>query len=57
MHKVPTKVLGRAIYDIEGLTYQGKLDQFWTQSQDAQPNPDLVVKFINYIIHKTQING
>lgn len=57
MHKVPTKVLGRAIYDIEGLTYQGKLDQFWTQSQDAQPNPDLVDKFINYIIHKTQING
>lgn len=57
MHKVPTKVLGRAIYDIEGLTYQGKLDQFWTASEEAQPNPDLVDRFISYIIQKTQING
>ena len=57
MHKLPTKVLGRAIYDIEGLTYQGKLDDFWLEGEKAQPDPDLVDKFINYIIQKTQING
>ncbi|WP_370230818.1 SDR family NAD(P)-dependent oxidoreductase [Cognatishimia sp.] len=29
---VPTKALGVAIYDIEGVTYQGDLDDFWTQA-------------------------
>lgn len=54
---VPTKVLGLAIYDIEGLTYQGKLDQFWMDAPNAHPDNELANKFINYITKKTQING
>lgn len=29
-HNTPVKVLGKAIYDLPGLTFQGGLDQFWT---------------------------
>lgn len=56
-HLVPTKVLGRALYDIEGLSYQGGLDNFWLHTEQAKPDHDLVNQFINYLIRKTQING
>ena len=56
-HLVSTKALGRTFYNIEGLTYQGSLDQFWLDAGQAKPNPDFVNKFTNYLINKTQING
>lgn len=56
-HLVPTKVLGRALYDIEGLSYQSGLDDFWLHTEQAKPDHDLVNKFVNYLIKKTQING
>ena len=54
-HRRPTCVLGEAIYNMEGLTYQGGLDSFWTEGQP--PRGDLFYKFCNAIIHLTQING
>lgn len=36
---VPVITLGRAVYDIPGLTYQGSLDSFWR----ARPLPDLTL--------------
>jgi capsular polysaccharide export protein len=36
----PVVVLGRAIYDMPGLTFQGGLDRFWTEA--AAPDPRLV---------------
>jgi len=54
-HKSPVKVLGRAIYDIENLTYQKSLEQFW--KNPTKPDKNLYIKFRNYLIKNTQING
>lgn len=54
-HAIPTCVLGEAIYDMEGLTFQGGLDKFWTGG--TRPNPRLFAKFCNALIHLTQVNG
>jgi len=54
-HGTPVKALGRAIYDLPELTYQGSLNRFWS-------NPDKVDKqaferFREYLITQNQING
>ena len=36
---LPVIVLGKAVYDIAGLTFQGKLDEFW----EAHTPPDMVL--------------
>ncbi len=51
----PVIALGSAIYDIEGLTFQGKLDNFWTEA--TAPNQELFHNFKQSIIKQTQING
>lgn len=56
-HAAPVKVTGKAIYDMEGLTYQGSLDDFWQAAGTWLPDLDLHAKFKNYIIATTQING
>lgn len=53
-HSKPLKVLGNALYDIEGLTYQGSLQQFW--HADFKPDAELFDKFIQYLIENTQLN-
>jgi capsular polysaccharide export protein len=54
-HYKPLKVMGRALYDMEGLTFQGQLAQFWT----APPHfdRDLWRRFRSYLITQTQLNG
>lgn len=54
-HRRPTKVLGKAIYDLPGMTFQGALDDFW--SRLAPPDLDLVRAFRNVVVHATQVNG
>lgn len=54
-HGCPLIALGTAIYDLEGLTWQGDLDDFWSQS--SSPNMGLYSAFLNYVVHHTQING
>jgi capsular polysaccharide export protein len=56
-HALPVKTLGQAIYDIPGLTSQRSLDDFWQHSALDKPEPDLHVKFVNYVIAHTQLNG
>ena len=56
-HNKPTKVLGKAIFDLAGLTYQGQLDDFWCASSSFIVNRGLYEKFINFVILRTQING
>ena len=51
----PTLTLGSAVYDIEGLTFQGGLDQFW--SQGRPPRPELLDAFIRALAHTTHIRG
>ena len=51
----PTKVLGRAVYDIEGLTDRKPLARFWHAPQ--KPDHELFLKFRNVMMARTQING
>ena len=54
---VPVKVCGEAIYDIEGLTFQGPLGNFWHQAHEERPNPALYTAFRSYLITHTQHQG
>ncbi|MCP1403223.1 capsule biosynthesis protein [Achromobacter insolitus] len=55
LHGKPTKALGRAIYNMPGLTDQRSLDEFWHHQQ--RPDMQLFKSFRNVVIHDTQING
>jgi len=54
-HESPVKVLGDAIYDIEGLADKKPLDEFWKNPQ--KPDMELFRKFRQFLIDNTQING
>lgn len=56
-HGCPVKACGVAFYDIPGLTFQGSLDDFWTQGPEHPPNPVLYRKFRAHVIQRTQLNG
>jgi len=55
----PVIALGSAIYNIDGLTFQGSLDDFWQASYDGKchPNKELFAAFRQCYIKRTQING
>jgi capsular polysaccharide export protein len=48
-------VLGHALYDIPGLTFQGGLDRFWAEA--APPDPALAADFIRAISDTIHIRG
>jgi len=50
-------VCGTAIYDMEGLTYQGSLDTFWDEAPFYAMDKELFKNFRGYIINDKQING
>lgn len=54
-HNKPLMVMGRALYNLPGLTFQGELEQFWS----AQMRVDKVLwrRFRAYVITQTQLNG
>lgn len=54
-HKKPTKIMGRALYDMDGLTDQRGLDEFWVDP--VSPNHEFYLKFREYLIEQTQLNG
>jgi len=54
-HEKPTIALGTAIYDMEGLTWQGKLKDFW-QGVD-RPDMNLYKKFRSYLMKEALVNG
>ena len=56
-HGAPVKTCGLAIYDIQGLTYQKSLAEFWGEAQDFRPDPELFARFRAYVIDHTQIPG
>ena len=53
--RIPTKPLGRAVYDLPRLAHQGSLDDFWRAPQP--PDPAVCSAFRNVLVHATQING
>lgn len=54
-YNCPVIALGSAIYNMPGLTFQGSLDQFWSEA--TPPDKTLFRAFQTCIIERTQING
>ncbi|MDD1649169.1 MAG: capsular biosynthesis protein [Methylococcaceae bacterium] len=57
LHGAATKVCGKALYDMPGLTFQGALDQFWRAAPDSKPDLALYQRFRDYLVARTQLNG
>ena len=55
LHNLPTVVLGKAIYDIEGITYPRTLDKFW--QDEFEVDSALFAKFRTYLCQQTQLSG
>jgi capsular polysaccharide export protein len=54
-HKIPVQVLGKSLYNIEGLCHQNGLDAFWQSNMKV--DYELFKKFRCLIIEHTQIPG
>lgn len=54
-HLTPVKTLGSAFYDLDGLTFSGELDEFWTNHQ--RPQREDVRQFINMLEMTVQGRG
>jgi capsular polysaccharide export protein len=54
---VPVMACGEAIYDLQGLTFQGSLNDFWKHAHLAVPNARLFDAFRSYLISHTQHRG
>lgn len=52
-----TKTVGRAFYDIPGLTYQGPLHRFWREAPRAAPNRALWLALERTIMARALLNG
>lgn len=56
-HETPLMVCGNAIYDMQDLTFQAGLDQFWNAANRTNIDVSLLDRFLNYVITTTQLNG
>jgi capsular polysaccharide export protein len=52
---LPTLALGKAIYNLPGLTHQGSIDTFWTAAE--APDAGLFDAFRKVVMARTQIAG
>ncbi|MDP5292281.1 capsular biosynthesis protein [Oceanimonas sp. CHS3-5] len=55
LHHVPTITLGKALYDVPGLTSQCSLDEFWQAPQPV--SGDLFNRLRAFLLKHTQLNG
>ncbi len=51
----PVQVLGEAVYDVPGLTFDGGLDAFWTEA--VPPDAHLLADYIRALAGTVQIRG
>jgi len=54
-HGKPVVTLGDAIYDMQDLTFQGMLDDFWTSC--TAPDPETFDALRRVAVARTQVNG
>lgn len=54
-HKRPTKLTGRALYNLDRLTNQQSLDDFW--GNPIAPDHEFYWQFRHFLIKHTQLNG
>ena len=51
----PVKLLGQAVYDVPGLSFQGGLDDFWTKA--APPDAELLSAFLALLCGAHMVRG
>lgn len=51
----PVKILGEAIYDVAGLTFQAPLDRFWQEAR--RPDAELLDAFCRMLIQEVLVEG
>lgn len=56
-HGVAVRVCGNALYDLQGLTFQGRLRDFWFHANQSKPDPAMLSQFRKALIEMTQVNG
>jgi capsular polysaccharide export protein len=56
-HGAPVKVCGNALYDLKGLTFQGRMREFWFHAHSAAPDRAVLSRFRKALIECTQVNG
>jgi len=54
-HQTPVKAMGKAIYDLPGLTHQGSLESFWQKPEAVDASKYRAYR--DYLIATTQLNG
>jgi len=54
-HDTPVKTLGKAIYNLPGITSQSSLKAFWTNSGSV--DRDMFARLRNYLVLQNQLNG
>lgn len=54
-HGTPVKTLGTAIYSLSGITFQGSLDAFWSDSGKVSKRAYNQLR--QYLVERNQING
>ncbi|MFK7993436.1 MAG: capsule biosynthesis protein [Granulosicoccus sp.] len=54
-HGTPVKTMGKAVYDIKGLTAQESLDDFW--GCDRMVDGEFFKSFRSHLINRNQLNG
>jgi capsular polysaccharide export protein len=54
-HRRPLIALGQSIYNFEGLTFQGGLDEFW--DNPLPPRQEVYRAFRHYLLDKVLVNG
>lgn len=55
MHDIPVIALGNAIYDMEGITFQGGLDRFWCEPE--RPDAATFAAFRRVLVDRCLIPG
>jgi capsular polysaccharide export protein len=56
-HRAPVKVCGRAVYDLDGLTFRGSLDEFWSATEAFRMDAELFSTFKSWLVRQTQLGG
>jgi capsular polysaccharide export protein len=49
------KCMGAAVYDVEGLTYQGALNSFWRKGRPAEA--EVLEGYVDFLTRSSQLNG
>lgn len=56
-HSTPLKVCGHALYDMDGLTFRGSLDAFWSATTTFEVDATLLRSFKRQLVLRTQLGG